>query len=110
MTAMRLAAGSQMNHAPLTTDEIMHDFKSFYYDTALTTSEPVLLALLNFADHDKILYGSDAPYAPLDVTTFVTRSREALLVTKMGHPMAVSPLINKINRLNAQKLFGLPSV
>ncbi|KAK9789636.1 putative Cytochrome P450 [Seiridium cardinale] len=36
----------------------------FWYDIALSTSEPQLKALLAFTSPSKILYGSDFPYAP----------------------------------------------
>lgn len=36
----------------------------FWYDLALSTSEPQLKALLAFTSPSKILYGSDFPYAP----------------------------------------------
>lgn len=36
----------------------------FYYDLALSTSNPQLQALLAFADPSRIVYGSDFPYAP----------------------------------------------
>ena len=94
---------------PLNMDEILSDFKTFYYDVALTTSEPTLAALLEFADHKKILFGSDYPYAPLETSSLVTRLREALLV-KLGYPMALSSLIQDINHDNAARLFGLPTI
>ncbi|KAJ9139175.1 Amidohydrolase 2 [Pleurostoma richardsiae] len=41
-----------------------HAMSRFYYDLALSTSPPQLHALLSFASHDHVLYGSDFPYAP----------------------------------------------
>jgi predicted TIM-barrel fold metal-dependent hydrolase len=43
-----------------TAEEAQQDFRSFYYDTALSTSRGQLLALLEIADPSRILYGSDA--------------------------------------------------
>ncbi|KAJ4183029.1 hypothetical protein NW759_017101 [Fusarium solani] len=40
------------------------DFSRFYYDIALSTSAAQLDGLLDFASSDKILFGSDFPYAP----------------------------------------------
>ncbi|KAI8683375.1 Amidohydro-rel domain-containing protein [Fusarium keratoplasticum] len=40
------------------------DFARFYYDVALSTSAAQLDGLLDFAASDKILFGSDFPYAP----------------------------------------------
>ncbi|KAH7129272.1 hypothetical protein EDB81DRAFT_889035 [Dactylonectria macrodidyma] len=40
------------------------DFGRFYYDTALSTSAAQLNGLLDFTSPDRILFGSDFPYAP----------------------------------------------
>ncbi|KAJ3542304.1 hypothetical protein NM208_g3401 [Fusarium decemcellulare] len=40
------------------------DFSRFYYDIALSTSAAQLDGLLDFASSEKILFGSDFPYAP----------------------------------------------
>lgn len=40
------------------------DFGRFYYDIALSTSSAQLDGLLDFAQSDHILFGSDFPYAP----------------------------------------------
>lgn len=54
--------------------QILADFQSFYYDTALSSSVSQLKALLEFADHSKILFGSDVPYGSLPTSLFVTKS------------------------------------
>jgi hypothetical protein len=46
---------------PLSPKEILDDFKSFYYETALSAYEPNLLAIEKFVQHDHILFGSDFP-------------------------------------------------
>ncbi|ERT03336.1 hypothetical protein HMPREF1624_01648 [Sporothrix schenckii ATCC 58251] len=43
---------------------VMDDFRSFYYDLALSASPAVLDMALKTIPHDHILYGSDFPYAP----------------------------------------------
>lgn len=53
----------------------LEDFKFFYYDVACTFSSSALLALYDFADHDKILYGSDFPYLNPQTITFVDNLR-----------------------------------
>ena len=42
--------------------------KSFYYDTALSTSPYAIPALLNLVDISQILFGTDFPYAPQPLT------------------------------------------
>lgn len=46
------------------TREFMEDAKTFYFDTALSTSAVQLQLLSEFAKPDHIFYGSDFPYAP----------------------------------------------
>jgi 6-methylsalicylate decarboxylase len=46
------------------TEDFIEDARTFYFDTALSSS-PLQLQLLNqFAKPDHVLYGSDFPYAP----------------------------------------------
>jgi len=45
-------------------DETAQALKRFHYDVALSTSPPVLKALIEVAGEDRIVYGSDFPYAP----------------------------------------------
>jgi predicted TIM-barrel fold metal-dependent hydrolase len=47
--------------------ELIEGFRSFYFDTALSSGPASLLALQNFARPGHILYGSDFPYAPASV-------------------------------------------
>ena len=44
-------------------EEIMEDAKSFYFDLALSGSANALDSLLRWAPRDRVLYGSDSPYA-----------------------------------------------
>jgi len=45
----------------LTPEEILADFKTFYYETALSSYETNLLMMDSFVPHDHILFGSDFP-------------------------------------------------
>ncbi|KAJ6539420.1 hypothetical protein B0H19DRAFT_1178948 [Mycena capillaripes] len=45
----------------LSPDEILEDFKSFYYDTALSAHESTLSAMETFVSPDRILFGTDFP-------------------------------------------------
>lgn len=78
----------------------MHDFKSFYYDVALATSPVELTALLGFADRDKVIYGSDVPYAPVLWATNLAAMLEAYCANAHDEE-----LLNRINRDNANALF-----
>ncbi|KAL9598999.1 MAG: hypothetical protein Q9219_004113 [cf. Caloplaca sp. 3 TL-2023] len=44
-------------------DQIMEDLKSFYFDLAISGSANVLDSLLKWAPQDRVLYGSDFPFA-----------------------------------------------
>lgn len=66
MIAERIAlAGTGGFGSPLSEEDVLHDFRLFYYDIAVTFSDASLDALLQFADHKRIVYGSDVPYMPL---------------------------------------------
>jgi 6-methylsalicylate decarboxylase len=47
--------------------QLIESFRSFYFDTALSSGTASLLALQNFARPGHTLYGSDFPYAPASV-------------------------------------------
>ena len=59
--AARVAALSPYMGCPLTPDQIIEDFKSFYFDTALSASDVNLTMIEAFAGLDRVLYGSDFP-------------------------------------------------
>ncbi len=59
------------------TAELLESFRSFYFDTALSSSPASLLALHSFARPGHILYGSDFPYAPASVAASFTAKLDA---------------------------------
>ena len=63
LLASRVAVLSRHMGCPLTCEEILEDFKSFYFDTALSTHETTLAAMQTFVGPDRILFGSDFPGA-----------------------------------------------
>ncbi|OBT65741.1 hypothetical protein VE03_03347 [Pseudogymnoascus sp. 23342-1-I1] len=64
-TPMRNAPDFASHHITGTTyEKVMQDFRSMYYDVALSASPQVLDMLFKMVPHDHILYGSDFPYAP----------------------------------------------
>ena len=52
--------------------DILDDFQSFYFDTALSGSPAALPSLLAFAKPGHVLFGSDWPYAPEPVVSYFT--------------------------------------
>jgi aminocarboxymuconate-semialdehyde decarboxylase len=60
-----LAPAVRLNVPPV--PELIESFRSFYFDTALSSGPASLLALQSFARPGHILYGSDFPYAPASV-------------------------------------------
>ncbi|CAF1523275.1 unnamed protein product [Adineta ricciae] len=74
---------------PRNAREILSDFRSFYYDTALSSSVPQLKALLAFADSSKILFGSDVPYAPLSTAIVTMRKRFFRTKSKTNNEIVV---------------------
>ena len=44
--------------------DVLDDFRSFYFDTALSSSPAALPTLLAFARPGQVLFGSDWPFAP----------------------------------------------
>lgn len=49
---------------PLDRDVALAGLRSFWYDIALSSSKEPVEALLSFVGADRILFGSDWPYAP----------------------------------------------
>ena len=56
-----MAVLSRHMGSQLTAEEMLEDFKDFYYDTALTASDATLTALDKFVRSDHILFGTDFP-------------------------------------------------
>ena len=83
--------------------QILTDFRSFYYDTALSSSASQLKALLEFADHSKILFGSDVPYASLPTSLFMTKGLDYFFKEKSTEEFRT--LRERINWRNAKALF-----
>lgn len=60
--AHRMAMG--MANDGLSIRDTLTDLRTFYFDTALSASPTALPALLAFAQPERILFGSDWPFAP----------------------------------------------
>ncbi|KAL4081687.1 hypothetical protein V8B97DRAFT_80219 [Scleroderma yunnanense] len=59
--APRVAVLSHHMRCPLSPEEILQDFGTFYYETALSSHEATLAAIEAFVPADHILFGSDFP-------------------------------------------------
>ncbi|KAH6915373.1 amidohydrolase 2 [Coprinopsis sp. MPI-PUGE-AT-0042] len=59
--AARIAALSHYMGCSLSPEEILEDFKTFYFDTALASYGPNLVALEDFCGIERIVFGTDLP-------------------------------------------------
>ncbi|KAJ6515814.1 hypothetical protein C8R45DRAFT_888937 [Mycena sanguinolenta] len=75
--AARVAVLSRHMGCPLSSEEILEDFKSFYYDTALSAHETTLSALETFISPERILFGTDFPAVSSKMAGWYTRNLEA---------------------------------
>ncbi len=107
-------AARQMIHAPwdtqypsaymarhgknLTQETVLKDFKRFYYETALSAGRQSLATVREVADFDHILFGSDWPYCPDDMT-------EDMIAATKNSGFFDEAQLAAVNRGNAVKLF-----
>ncbi|MBB4689534.1 amidohydrolase family protein [Amycolatopsis jiangsuensis] len=81
--------------------DTLTDLRTFYFDTALSASPTALPALLAFARPERILFGSDWPFAPdMAVHYFATGLEEHLRNTPFGTTISTA-----IDHGNAAALF-----
>lgn len=81
--------------------EIFEDFRSFYFDTALSGSPAALPSLLAFAKPERVLFGSDWPFAPDPAVAYFTGQLDAYAaLDAAGHA--------GIDRANASALLPNP--
>ena len=57
----------------VTREDFLRDLRGFWFDTALSANGPTLAALLAFAAPERILFGSDWPYAGGDNAQYFTQ-------------------------------------
>ncbi len=72
--------------------ELLEDFRSFYFDTALSGTPAALPSLLAFAKPGHVLFGSDWPFAPAPVVAYFTGLLDA---TPRSTPTGTPPSIAK---------------
>ncbi|GAA5161307.1 amidohydrolase family protein [Pseudonocardia eucalypti] len=81
--------------------DILTDLRGFYFDTALSATAAALPSLLAFARPERIVFGSDWPFAPpAAVHYFAAGLDEHLAHTPFGNAIGAA-----INRRNAAALF-----
>jgi 6-methylsalicylate decarboxylase len=78
--------------------ELIDDFRSFWFDTALSSSPAALPSLLAFAKPGHVLYGSDHPFAPPVAIEYFTKQLDA-------YPGLDADARAAIDRRNAEALF-----
>lgn len=93
--AMTLARGEQARQAAI--DERLAMVRRFHYDIALSSTPTTFPTLLEAVDHDKILFGSDFPFAPAAAVRYMREQYESV---------DLDPgLRHAIDRGNAERLF-----
>ncbi|MET7474628.1 amidohydrolase family protein [Streptomyces sp. NPDC005648] len=76
--------------------DVLDDFRSFYFDTALSSSPAALPTLLAFARPGHVLFGSDWPFAPTPAAQYFANGLDG----------NVDPgMLKAVNRANAETLF-----
>jgi predicted TIM-barrel fold metal-dependent hydrolase len=78
--------------------DILRSFQRFYFDTALSSGPTALPSLKAFAQQDRILFGTDYPFAPAEVAASFTRKLDA-------YDGLTADEYGAINHGNAQILF-----
>ncbi|KAJ7276476.1 hypothetical protein B0H12DRAFT_24430 [Mycena haematopus] len=75
--AARVAILSRHMGCTLSPEQILQDFKSFYYETALSAHETTLSAIETFVCPQQILFGTDFPAVTSEMVRWYTRNLEA---------------------------------
>ncbi|MFJ7191656.1 amidohydrolase family protein [Streptomyces bacillaris] len=90
---MALTIADDTARSPL---DVLDDFRSFHFDTALSSSPAALPTLLAFARPGHVLFGSDWPFAPTPAGQYFAS----------GLDDNVAPdTLRAVNRTNAEALF-----
>jgi predicted TIM-barrel fold metal-dependent hydrolase len=78
--------------------DMLKSFQRFYFDTALSSSSAALPSLLAFAQQERLLFGTDYPFAPPEVAATFTRKLDDYDRLTPGQHTAIS-------HVNAETLF-----
>ena len=96
--ASRVAGLARYQGAKLTREEMIEDFRDFYYETALSGFETNLVALEDFVEPDHILFGSDFPAVDLATAAWYTDNVDAYFADRPQQ-------LESVMRSNALALF-----
>ncbi|KAH8105880.1 hypothetical protein BXZ70DRAFT_399246 [Cristinia sonorae] len=96
--ASRIAVLSKHMGCSLSSEEIMDDFKTFYFETALSTCETTLTAMKTFVGPERILFGTDFPAVSSEMISWYTDQLDDFYAKDFE-------TLEHINHLNAMKLF-----
>ncbi|KAF5387766.1 hypothetical protein D9615_000473 [Tricholomella constricta] len=89
LLAPRVAVLSNHMGCPLMPEDILEDFKTFYYETALSSYNASLAALDKFVDPSRILFGTDVPGEHIPISGKHTlRDRFSMRYTAVNVKMA----------------------
>jgi predicted TIM-barrel fold metal-dependent hydrolase len=80
--ASRVAGLAHYQGGELSLEEMLEDFRGFYYETALSGFETNLVALENFVEPDHILFGSDFPAVDLATAAWYTHNVDAYFAAR----------------------------
>ncbi|MFD3949682.1 amidohydrolase family protein [Streptomyces albidoflavus] len=90
---MALTIADDTGRSPL---DVLDDFRSFYFDTALSSSPAALPSLLAFARPGHVLFGSDWPFAPAPAGQYFASGLDEHLTPETRRA---------VDRTNAEALF-----
>jgi predicted TIM-barrel fold metal-dependent hydrolase len=96
--ASRVAGLAHYLGGELSPEEMIEDFRGFYYETALSGFETNLVTLENFVEPDHILFGSDFPAVDLATAAWYTRNVDAYFADRPQQ-------LEDVMRSNALALF-----
>ncbi|KAG5724986.1 2-amino-3-carboxymuconate-6-semialdehyde decarboxylase [Termitomyces sp. T112] len=74
MLAPRVAVLSNHMGCSLSPEEILEDFRTYYYETALSSYSPTLACLDTFVPPDRLLFGTDFPAVSADMAEWYTKN------------------------------------
>jgi len=98
LLAPRVAVLSNHLGCSLTPEEILEDFKSFYYETALSSYDASLAGLDKFVEPSQILHGTDFPAVSIEMAEWYSNNVR-------GHYGGERDILEMVLSGNALKLF-----
>jgi len=87
--ASRVAGLSRYLGTSLSEDELIEDFRSFYYETANSGFETNLLTVESFTAQDHLLFGTDFPAVPVETASWYTNNVDRYYASRPTRHAAV---------------------